>query len=365
MKIAILGTRGIPNRYGGFEQFAEYLSVGLVSLGHTVTVYNSHSHPYRESVFNGVNIKHIFDPENKIGTAGQFVYDALCILDTHRNDYDVILQLGYTSSSVFFWMHPRKSIVITNMDGLEWKRTKYSRKVQKFLEWAESLAVKWSDFLISDSIGIQNYLKAKYNADSVFIPYGSHIADECNSELIKQYGVDKDNYDILIARLEPENNIEVILDGVVSSRNERSFIVVGNYNTKYGTYIRNKFTWQDRIKFLGGIYDINVLNALRFNSYLYFHGHTVGGTNPSLLEAMGSASLICAHENEFNSSILGSDAFYFRTKKDVAEILDTVDKKVYRNYIDANLAKISNQYNWQKIINSYSDFIEKCLSGSQ
>ena len=108
MKVAILGSRGIPNYYGGFEQFAEYLSVGLVERGHDVTVYSSHAHPFKKDTFKGVELKHVFDPEYKIGTAGQFVYDLLCILDTRRQQYDIILQLGYTSSSVFFNFHPIK-----------------------------------------------------------------------------------------------------------------------------------------------------------------------------------------------------------------------------------------------------------------
>ena len=181
MRIAILGTRGIPNNYGGFEQFAEYLALGLVSKGHEVTVYNSHTHPYQELTWKGVHIKHIYDPENKIGTAGQFIYDFLSILDTRKKDFDIILELGYTSSSLFFDFHPKKSLVITNMDGLEWKRTKFSAKVQKFLQWAESLAVKKSDHLVSDSIGIENYLMKKYNVSSTYIPYGSHLFDDENS----------------------------------------------------------------------------------------------------------------------------------------------------------------------------------------
>ena len=161
MKIAIIGTRGIPNHYGGFEQFAEYVSVGLVQKGHEVIVYNSHTHPFQGNEFKGVRIIHCKDPEDKIGTAGQFVYDLNCILDARKRDFDIILQLGYTSSSIWSRLFPKKAILTTNMDGLEWKRTKYSKKVQKFLQYAESLAIKHSDHLISDSIGIQNYIQEK------------------------------------------------------------------------------------------------------------------------------------------------------------------------------------------------------------
>jgi len=360
VKIAILGTRGIPNHYGGFEQFAEYLSLGLANRNHDVTVYNSHSHPYQESEFNGVKIQHIYDPENRLGTAGQFVYDILCILDTRKDDFDIILQLGYTSSSVFFDLHPKKSVVVTNMDGLEWKRTKYSAKVQKFLQWAESLAAKKSDFLISDSIGIQNYLKRKYNKDSAYIPYGSYVVDSYNESTCSEYSVAKYDYDMLIARLEPENSIEVILNGVAKSTIKRKFLVIGKHETSYGEYLKNKFKDNTHIIFVGGVYNQSKLNDLRCFSNIYFHGHTVGGTNPSLLEAMGSKALICANKNEFNSAILGDDALYFNDSKEILHIIDTINKDNYLQYIENNIKKIQEIYEWNKIIGEYEEFLLSC-----
>src|SRR3954469_21645145 len=122
MKIAIIGTRGIPNNYGGFEQLAQYLSLGLKEMGHEVYVYNSSKHPYQEKEWKGIHIVHRFDPEKRIGTVGQFLYDFSCIIHTRKEHFDVILNLGYTSSSVWMRFFPVKSKVITNMDGLEWKR---------------------------------------------------------------------------------------------------------------------------------------------------------------------------------------------------------------------------------------------------
>ncbi len=353
MKIAILGTRGIPNNYGGFEQFAEYLAVGLVKKQHEVTVYNSHNHSYQEESWNGVRIKHIYDPEYKIGTAGQFIYDFLSIIDTRKEKYDIILQLGYTSSSVFFCFHPKISIVVTNMDGLEWKRTKYSKKVQTFLKWAEYLAVKSSDYLISDSIGIQNYLKKKYDIESTYIPYGSEVFDNPNEKAIKKFNLTKFEYNILIARIEPENSIETILEGVCLSQKNMKFLVIGNIDTPYGKYIKNKFNKSLNIIFIGAIYDINILNNLRYYSNIYFHGHTVGGTNPSLLEAMGASALICAHKNEFNESVLDKDAFYFENKKDVSIIINSIVKEKYFQKIANNLRKIKELYSWAEIIDLY------------
>lgn len=353
MKIAILGTRGIPNNYGGFEQFSEHLAVALVKRKHEVTVYNSHNHSYKKDRYNGVKIKHIYDPEDKIGTIGQFVYDFLSIVDTRKENYDIILQLGYTSSSVFLKLHPKDSIIVTNMDGLEWKRTKYSKSVQIFLKWAESLAVKRSDYLVSDSVGIHNYLKQKYNIESTYIPYGSDVFKNPDDNVIKKFNFTPFNYNMLIARIEPENSIEMILEGVCLSQKNMKFLVIGNMNTSYGEHIENKFSEYKNIIFIGAIYDIKILNNLRYYSNLYFHGHTVGGTNPSLLEAMGSNALICANKNEFNESILNQDAFYFENQKDVAIIMDSIVKKKYLKKIKNNLIKIEELYQWDKIIDSY------------
>jgi len=353
LKIAIIGTRGIPNYYGGFEQFAEYVSVGLVERGHLVTVYNSHTHPYQEKEFKGVKIIHCKDPEDKIGTAGQFIYDLNCILDSRKRNFDIILQLGYTSSSVWSRLFPKKAVLTTNMDGLEWKRTKYSKKVQKFLQYAESLAVKHSDYLISDSIGIQSYIQEKYAKSSTYIPYGAHVFENPNSNILNDYNLKEYEYDLLIARLEPENSIETILDGVTLSSSTRPFLVIGKHETKFGEYIKNKFKSDSRIRFLGGIYNQDVLNNLRYFSNVYFHGHTVGGTNPSLLEAMASSALVCAHDNIFNKAILGDDALYFNSVDNVAKWLNEVSKNTYPIYTKANILKIQQIYSWDKIIDKY------------
>lgn len=365
MNIAILGTRGVPNFYGGFEQFAAYLSRGLVEEGHQVTVYNSSTHPYQEKSWFGVNIIHCNDPEAKIGTVGQFLYDLNCILDTRKREYDIILQLGYTSSSIWGRLLPRKkSIITTNMDGLEWKRTKYSKHVQRFLKYAEKLAVKYSDYLIADSVGIQNYLKSAHSKPSLYIPYGADPFHDPDISFLSEHRLLPFKYNMLIARLEPENSIEIILDGVVKSKSELPFIVVGSVNTWFGPHLVKKFKKYTHIKFVGGIFDIVALNNLRYFANLYFHGHTVGGTNPSLLEAMASQSLICAHKNVFNQSILGGDAFYFTSADEVADLLVHKDKKDYQGMVRANDKKIRTRYSWQKIIHQYLQHFETILGVS-
>ena len=201
MKLAVLGTRGVPNYYGGFEQFAQYLSEEFVKKGHEVYVYNSHNHLYQELEWNGVKIIHCKDPEHIIGTVGQFIYDLNCILDSRKRDFDVILQLGYTSSSIWSWLLPKKPKIVTNMDGLEWRRSKYSKPVQKFLLFAERLAVKSSNYLISDSTGIQSYLKDKYSVESRYIPYGANLFSNTDASFLDNLNLEKGSYSMLVARM--------------------------------------------------------------------------------------------------------------------------------------------------------------------
>lgn len=361
MHIGILGTRGIPNHYGGFEQFAEYLSVNLVKRGHRVSVYNSHLHPYQEKQYKGVNIVHIYDPTKFIGAVGQFVYDFLSIHHARTEQFDIILQLGYGSSSIFFDYSPKSSILITNMDGLEWTRSKYSKRVQKFLEYAERLATQKSDCLVADSLSIQSYLKSKYKKDSLYIPYGVEVYEQFNEDILSEFKVEKEKYNILIARLEPENSIEMILNGVVASKGSTPFLVIGNHKTKFGKYLKNKFT-DSRIRFLGTLYDIDRLHTLRAYSSLYFHGHSVGGTNPSLLEAMASRALICAHDNPFNRAILEDKGFYFNNEHEITNYLNTIEKKYYTHYLELNREKIKTDYHYKTMVERYEALMYKMMN---
>lgn len=361
MKVAILGTRGIPNHYGGFEQFAEYFSVYLSQKGHEVYCYNSHNHPYQEKNFHGVHLIHQYDPEYKLGTFGQFIYDYNCIIDARKRDFDVILQLGYTSNSIWFFLLPKKSVIVTNMDGIEWKRSKYNRAVQQFLRFAERLAAVTSDHLVADSLGIQSFLKKRYGKDSTYIAYGAHPFNQPDASIIEKYQVKPNEYHMLMARFEPENNLEMVLDGVVLSGQNTPILVIGKHETKYGTYLKNKYKNHTHIRFLGAIYQINDLNNLRYFCHFYFHGHSVGGTNPSLLEAMASQAFILAHCNDFNKGILKENAFYFKNAQEVKNLLLTVQKNSNLQFVTNNFQTIEREFNWNHINEQYLQLLEQCL----
>lgn len=362
MKIGIIGTRGIPNHYGGFEQFAEQVAVRWVEMGHEVAVYNSHNHPFQDKAYKGVQIIHCFDPEYKLGTAGQFIYDLNCVMDSRKQNFDIFLQLGYTSSSIWSFLMPKKSVVVTNMDGLEWKRTKYSAKVQKFLRLAERWGIDGSDALVADSIGIQEYLRHQYNVSSEFIAYGADVLQGIGTDLLPTYQLTPKTYHLIIARLEPENSIDVLLEGFTLSNSDVPMVVVGNHQTEYGEYLKKKYAAFSLIRFLGAIYDATIINQLRANCYIYFHGHTVGGTNPSLIEAMGCGAFICANHNVFNQSVLLTNALYFSDTHDVRDIINKdVDEPTRVRFIEANKQRVLDEYNWNKIALEYLGVFKRCL----
>ncbi len=365
MKIAILGTRGIPNNYGGFEQCAEFLSVGLTERGHSVTVYSPHFHPYKEKTYKGVNIIKKLSPEYILGnSASNFIYDYLCFRDATRKDFDIILELGLITSSlsIIFCKH-RGKIVATNLDGLEWKRKKWGKIVQLLTKTLEKYGVKNSDFLIADNIAIKDYIREEYGTEAKFIAYGAVSIKTPNSKYLDKYGLVKNSYFLTIARLEPENNLEMMFDAYLLSKSETPYFVIGNHTTPYGDYLKDKYR-NKGIFFLGSIFRKIDLDNIRFYSKLYIHGHSVGGTNPSLLEAMAAKALIISHDNSFNRSVLNDYTLYFSSSKQLSKIFNSDFDKHRRKFVKGNIESLNILYKWPLIIDQYEAYFNKILLDS-
>lgn len=376
MKIAFVSTRGIPNNYGGFEQFAEYISVGMAQRGHEVVVYSPKFHPYQESTYKGVRIKHIYSPETWMGSSvGSFFYDFASLRDAlKKEDFDIIYEAGYTSIiPAYIWFNVKKRkrpIFTTNMDGLENKRSKFSPMVRRFLDWEEKMAVKYSHNLIADNMGIHDYYKEKYGKESKFLAYGADIHDDFKAEYLEEFGLKSEEYYILIARLEPENNIVMAIEGYLHSKENgrRPLIVVGKTNTPHGKELVEKYGNERNVEFVGGIYDFKKLDSVRHFSKAYFHGHSVGGTNPSLLEAMAAGCFIFAHDNIFNRAVLKENAFYYPSADKVTEYLnriDTIAEGSKIQYTARNIEVIRNEYSWESLIDKHEKYFYWLLSQKQ
>ena len=376
MKIAFVSTRGIPNNYGGFEQFAEYISVGMAQRGDEVVVYSPKFHPYQESTYKGVRIKHIYSPETWMGSSvGSFFYDFASLRDAlKKEDFDIIYEAGYTSIiPAYIWFNVKKRkrpIFTTNMDGLENKRSKFSPMVRRFLDWEEKMAVKYSHYLIADNMGIHDYYKEKYGKESKFLAYGADIHDDFKAEYLEEFGLKSEEYYILIARLEPENNIVMAIEGYLHSKENgrRPLIVVGKTNTPHGKELVEKYGNERNVEFVGGIYDFKKLDSVRHFSKAYFHGHSVGGTNPSLLEAMAAGCFIFAHDNIFNRAVLKENAFYYPSADKVTEYLnriDTIAEGSKIQYTARNIEVIRNEYSWESLIDKHEKYFYWLLSQKQ
>jgi glycosyltransferase involved in cell wall biosynthesis len=359
LHIGIIGTRGIPNYYGGFEECAQQLAVQLTKMGHRVTVYNSHRHPYEHKTFQGVHILHKYDPEHRLGTAGQWIYDLNCFWDARQRPFDVLLNLGYTSSAPWLPLVSQQMPVVTNMDGLEWQRAKYGPYAKRYLRWAERWAARRSQVLVADAQEIQRYLQEQYGSQPVYIPYGAHPFRKPSEEALQRFNVQPGSYNLIVARLVPENNLEVILEGVQKSHSQRVMLVVGHHESPYGNYLKTRFR-DSRIRFVKGTFRKERINNLRYHAHLYFHGHSAGGTNPSLLEAMGCRCMIVAHQNPFNREVLGEAGNYFIDASDVVNALDHLDRnEIQKRHIQANIEKIKTQYAWPLVAEQYEVTLEQ------
>jgi glycosyltransferase involved in cell wall biosynthesis len=353
LQIGIIGTRGIPNRYGGFEAFAGQLSVRLVDRGHRVRVFCSHDQEYQKPAYQGVELALTFNPEKWLGTFGQFIYDLNCNRKTRGDSFDVVLHLGYTSDSVWHWLWPDGPAHVTNMDGMEWQRAKYADPVKKFLRSAEIWAAENSHLLVADSTAVQQYLETRYKTPVRYIAYGATVPEQFNLPTLKQFNLAPGKYDLVIARLEPENNIDLAIRAKLKSGNSIPLVIIGN-ETAYGKKLLAEYKNHPLICFMKPCYDEEKLNTIRHYARFYIHGHSAGGTNPSLLEAMACGCRILSHDNPFNRAVLQEDARYFRDAEELDHLLNIAENDPgFERFTKSNLEKIRKNYSWDFITSEY------------
>lgn len=356
MKIAITGTRGIPNRYGGFEQFAEHLSMRLAQRGYDVWVYNPSFYPVSGNEYNKVRIINRFNPEKYIGPVANYIYDFQCLRDAIRRKADIILECGYaTSAPAIRILNFRRSVFLINPDGMEWQRPKWNRLVRWIIRVAEKRVAESGYKFVCDSPELVRYYKEKYNVDSHYIPYGAEIFNNPDETILNPFNILPFEYFLVIARLEPENNLLAIIKGFLNSQCSGKLVIVGDPLNSFGRKLLKEFQDSSNLLFTKDIFDQKILNNLRYYSKAYFHGHSAGGTNPSLLEAMAAGSLIIAHENRFNRHILNDNALYFNDENDILRIIqsenDWINKKEL--FISENRKAIEKNFQWDNITAQY------------
>ncbi len=359
MKLAILGARGIPARYGGFETFAERLATGLTRRGIEVTVY-CEDIPERLSSYEGVRLEYRKVP--KLGPLSTILFDVRCLWHARRR-YDVVYMLGY--GAAFFCFLPRiwKKKVWINMDGIEWARSKWNWPARFWLKAMEGVAIQIPDRVIADAEEIGIFLKARYRKTSPIsvIPYGADVTETApDSRLLEKWKLSPDDYCLVVCRLEPENHVLEILKGYEQSAADLPLVVVGDHEIDTSYVRRLKMVKDGRIKLIGTVYDQEKLNALRYHCRVYFHGHSVGGTNPSLLEAMGCGNMVITHDNRFSREVLGESGFYFGTEADIPALLDEALSCNRRQSISiAAMDRIRQRYSWEGVMDSYCSLLKE------
>ena len=324
-KIAIVGTVGLPANYGGFETLTEYMTKAL-NTEFDFTVYcSSKSYDITLESHNNCRLKYINIEANGMQS---ILYDIVSIYDALKYA-DVILILGVSGciSLPFVRLFSKKKIIV-NIDGLEWKRQKWGKAAKWFLKFSERLAVKYANHVVADNKVIQNHVSTSYGKPSHLIAYGGdHTTRETLSATsLKQYPFLKHPYAFKVCRIEPENNIEMILQAF-SKTKQLPLVLVGNWNkSDFGRQMKRNYDGISHIHLLDPIYNQKLLNELRSNCYMYVHGHSAGGTNPSLVEAMSLGLPVVAYGVQYNSETTCNQAFYFQSSDELSDLMSSILK---------------------------------------
>jgi glycosyltransferase involved in cell wall biosynthesis len=277
-----------------------------------------------------------------------------------RREYDVVYMLGVGAGFAAWIPRLYGATVWVNPDGLEWKRRKWSWLQRAYLAIAETMSVLFANKIIADADAIAEYLHRRYHGlrKVSTIAYGADVlAGEPSRELLSERSLEPGNYYLVVCRLEPENHMLEIVEGFERSKSQKQLVILGNIEN-CNSYVQNLLRHKsERIVFLGAIYDRVELSTLRFYACAYLHGHSVGGTNPSLLEAMACWNLVIAHDNPFNREVLGDCGLYWSTREEVASMVDAVDElrvnAGHRKKLAADI--IRTRYTWDQIANAYLD----------
>lgn len=355
VNLAIVGTRGIPNNYGGFETLAEYLAEYL-SREMKVTVYcSSRDLPEKLREYKGARLKYI--PVSSHGALG-IIYDSLSLAHA-LFEHDKVLFLGFGAGFIIPFFGRFKSKIILNIGGLDWQRSKWSPRAQKVIKKAEALLVKYSGTVISDNPGIRQYLLKEYGRESDLIFYGGDQASPQpkTPELIVKYPFLQGDYAFSVLRIQQDNNVEMILEAF-SQQNKIPIVMVGNWdNSGYGLAIKSKFAGTQNIILIDAIYNRQVLDVLRSNCTLYIHGHSAGGTNPSLAEAMFLGLPVFAFASGYNEYTTQNKALYFKTADELTNLVKQY-KLLALQPIAEDLKQIAHKYyRWKLIAQQYKEVI--------
>ena len=354
MRIALVGTRGVPAHYGGFETCVEEVGRRLAERGHLVTVYcrsgNSPDKAVKE--FDGMRLVHL--PALRRRSLETLSHTGLSVAHLLARRADATIVFNAANAPWLPLLRLARLPVATHMDGLEWKRAKWGPVGKRYYRWAERFAVRFSNALIADAAGIRDYYRTTFDAATELISYGAPLLAPREPRHLASVGLVSGQYHLVVARLEPENHVHTIVEGYVRSSAKLPLIVVGSTPYGHGYNQRIREAADTRVKFLGGVWDQDLLDELYANALVYWHGHSVGGTNPSLLRAIGAGAATNAFDVNFNREVLGSAGRYFRDPDDVARLAEESEARPAGIRSRGSQAReIAARYDWDVVTDGY------------
>jgi glycosyltransferase involved in cell wall biosynthesis len=362
VKVTLMGTRGVPAQYGGFETAVEEIGRRLVTRGYDVTVY-CRNPGQRITSYEGMKL--VNAPAIRHRITETLSHTALSTVHAIISDHpDVVLLLNAGNAPLLKPLRLARIPTAIHLDGLESKREKWRGAGAKYYRWAEKAAITWGEEVIADAQAIADYVRQEYGRDCTVIPYGASVITP-GSDRLAEIGTQSRAYHLIVARFEPENHVLDAVHAYRMSAETRPLLVVGNapYSQWYVDNVRHAARNDPRIRFLGGIYDQELLDQLYGHAVTYIHGHSVGGTNPSLLRAMGAGAPVLGFDVEFNREVTADRAFFWANADALTAILDDVaagrvDARLHE-FSDDGRARIATTYRWDTVTDQYEQLIAR------
>ncbi len=367
LRIAMIGTRGVPAAYGGFETAIEEIGSRLAGRGHEVTVYCRNAAEPSEREYAGMRLVHL--PALRLKAAETLSHTALSVVHatTRVHRPDVAFVFNAANAPFVPLLRARGIPAAVHVDGLEWQRDKWRGAGRAYYRWAERSAVRNADSLIADAQGIASYYSAAFGAPTRLISYGAPLQSNPITDRLDELGLSWKGFHLVVARFEPENHVDVIVEGYVRSNAIRPLVVVGAapYAAEYTKRVQSRVGDDPRVLLLGGIYDQDLLDQLYAGALSYLHGHSVGGTNPSLLRAMGAGTAVLAWDVSFNREVARERGRYFRDDSSLAALIEAAELMPADADRDGAALReiVRTNYRWDDVAVAYEALALELASG--
>jgi glycosyltransferase involved in cell wall biosynthesis len=364
MRIAIIGTRGIPANYGGFETFAEELSKRLVARGHDVTVYcRSHYVDRSLKEFNGVRL--VVLPTLRYKYFDTVIHSLLSMLHAVRRRFDCVLVCNAANSPLIPILEWTGTPVAVNVDGLERHRKKWNALGRLYYSLGEKASLWFASRVVTDARVIRDYYKERYRADTTLIAYGAEVARSPAPAILGRYDMAGEDYVLYVSRLEPENNAAMVIEAFRQVESDHKLLIVGDapYAAKYKEHLGSLAAGDNRIRFLGAIYGADK-KALEQNAAAYIHATEVGGTHPALIEAMGAGNCCLVYDTPENREVAGDAGIYYSDADGLADRLSSVlsDHQTVEKYRRLAEERVRAHYNWEVVTDEYERLFDELTS---